>query len=424
LADADKLSFVATRTLPVRHGMTIGELALMFNREKGIGADLRVVKMENWRRAHWFDQLDQTWVNPSPNMRSLTQATLYPGVGLLEYTNLSVGRGTDTPFERLGAPYIDGRALARHLNARGLAGVRFVPVRFRPVASVFKDEWCGGVNIVITDRAQFRPVRLGLELAAALRQLYPQEWKPQRVLALLVNAQAHEALLRGSEPQAVEAAAQAGLEAFRRRREGFLLTERPSARPFSPPAPPAPAGDRDTVVAPSTATVAHPRRHARAGEDEVAGHRHGAVGGVVHVEGGRLRLLAMRQAPAVVQAWRVAVCAGERRVLLARRLEVEVGREQGVGRVELGRRGRRCRRPAGLRGLRGGLGMQAQQLVSLRQALRLHVVLEVRGRHAQRPPRRAQRGAGGHARHAAHCPLRPGRAGRGAAPAPRAAARR
>ena len=223
LADADKLSFVAAHTLPVRHGMTIGELALIFNQERKIGADVRVVKMENWRRAHGFDQLNQMWVNPSPNMRSLTQAMLYPGVGLLEYTNLSVGRGTDTPFERVGAPYIDARALALHLNGRGLAGVRFVPVRFRPAASVFKDEWCGGVNIVITDRAAFRPVRMGLELAAALRQLYPQDWKPQRLLTLLVNAQAHDALVRGAEPQAIEAAAQAGLEQFKARRAPILL---------------------------------------------------------------------------------------------------------------------------------------------------------------------------------------------------------
>ncbi|MFM7532161.1 MAG: exo-beta-N-acetylmuramidase NamZ domain-containing protein [Rubrivivax sp.] len=223
LADADKLSFVAAHTLLVRHGMTIGELALMFNQEREIGADVRVVKMENWRRAHGFDQLNQMWVNPSPNMRSLTQAMLYPGVGLLEYTNLSVGRGTDTPFERVGAPYIDARALALHLNARGLAGVRFVPVRFRPAASVFKDEWCGGVNIVITDRAALRPVRMGLELAAALRQLYQQEWNPQRLLALLVNAQAHDALVRGEQPQAIEAVAQAGVEQFKARRAQFLL---------------------------------------------------------------------------------------------------------------------------------------------------------------------------------------------------------
>ena len=123
----------------------------------------------------------------------------------------------------MGAPYIDGRALASHLNARGLAGVRFVPVRFMPSSSVFKGEWCGGVNIVITDRAKFRPVLLGLELASALRQLYPRDWRPERLLTLLVNARAFEAVLRGDDPRVVEAAHEAGLESFRRRRERFLL---------------------------------------------------------------------------------------------------------------------------------------------------------------------------------------------------------
>lgn len=223
LADADKLSFVATHTLPVRHGMTMGELALMFNREQGIGADVRVIAMENWRRTQWFDETQQLWVNPSPNMRSLTQATLYPGVGLLEYTNVSVGRGTDTPFEWVGAPYIDGRVLAQHLNARGLPGVRFVPVRFQPTASVFKGQWCGGVNIVITDRAQFRSVRVGLEMAAALRHLYPQDWKAERLLALLVHAQTFDALSRGQDPQALSLTLDSVAEAFKLRRQPFLL---------------------------------------------------------------------------------------------------------------------------------------------------------------------------------------------------------
>lgn len=223
LADADKLSFVATHTLPVRHGMTMGELALMFNREQGIGADVRVITMENWRRTQWFDETQQLWVNPSPNMRSLTQATLYPGVGLLEYTNLSVGRGTDTPFEWVGAPYIEGRVLAQYLNARGVPGVRFVPVRFLPTASVFKGQWCGGVNIIITDRSQFRSVRVGLELAAALRHLYPQDWKPDRLLALLVHAQTFDALGRGQDPRALALGLEPGVEAFVRRRQPFLL---------------------------------------------------------------------------------------------------------------------------------------------------------------------------------------------------------
>src|SRR5215217_1652826 len=158
IADKDKISFTSYHTIPARHGLTIGELGQLFNRQRNIGADVRVIKMDGWRRSMWFDETNLTWINPSPNMRSLTEATLYPGVGLLETTNVSVGRGTDTPFEILGAPWLDGQRLALYLNGRGLAGVRFVPVRFTPKASVFKGEECGGVNIIITDRAQFRPV--------------------------------------------------------------------------------------------------------------------------------------------------------------------------------------------------------------------------------------------------------------------------
>src|SRR4029079_18071962 len=138
LADADKFSFTSYHAVPVRHGMTTGELARLFNEERKIGADVRVIKAENWRRAMWFDATGLEWINPSPNMRSLTEATLYPGIGLLETTNVSVGRGTDTPFEVLGAPWIDAQKLASHLNARHIPGVRFVPLRFTPKTSVFK----------------------------------------------------------------------------------------------------------------------------------------------------------------------------------------------------------------------------------------------------------------------------------------------
>src|ERR1044072_5539213 len=151
LADADKFSFTSYYSIPVRHGMTTGELARFFKEERKIGAEVRVVKTENWRRAMWFDATGLEWVNPSPNMRSLTEATLYPGVGLLETTNVSVGRGTDTPLEVLGAPWIDGQKLASHLNARHIPGVRFVPVRFTPKTSVFKNEECRGVNIIVTE---------------------------------------------------------------------------------------------------------------------------------------------------------------------------------------------------------------------------------------------------------------------------------
>jgi uncharacterized protein YbbC (DUF1343 family)/CubicO group peptidase (beta-lactamase class C family) len=223
LADADKLSFTAYHTIPVRHGLTVGELAQLYNEQRKLGCDLRVVKMENWRRAMWFDATEQTWVNPSPNMRSLTEATLYPGVGLLETTNLSVGRGTDTPFELVGAPWLDGQKLAMYLNGRGLAGVRFVPVRFTPRASVFKDQECGGVNIVVTDRTLFRSVRAGLEIAVALRRLYPQDWKVDDYSRLLVNADTLERVKRGDDVESIVASWQARLDEFRRARSRVLL---------------------------------------------------------------------------------------------------------------------------------------------------------------------------------------------------------
>jgi uncharacterized protein YbbC (DUF1343 family)/CubicO group peptidase (beta-lactamase class C family) len=223
IADDDKLSFIAYHQLPVRHGMTMGELARLFNEQRKIGCDLRVVKMENWRRGMWLDATGQTWVNPSPNMRSLVEATLYPGVGLLEMSNVSVGRGTDTPFELLGAPWIDGRRLATYLNGRGIVGVRFVPVRFTPRASVFKGEECGGVNLIVTDRARFRPVRAGLEMAVALRRLYPNDWKVDSYGRLLVNADTLERVKRADEPDAIERAWQPRLAEFRRARTRALL---------------------------------------------------------------------------------------------------------------------------------------------------------------------------------------------------------
>ena len=223
IADSDKLSFIAYHELPVRHGMTVGELALLFNEQRKIGADVRVVKMDGWQRAMWWDNTNLTWVNPSPNMRSLTEATLYPGVGLLETTNLSVGRGTDTPFEVIGAPWLDGAQLAAELNAKSLGGVRFVPVRYTPKASVFKDTECGGVNIIITDRARFRPVRVGLAMALALRRLYPNDWKVEDYGRLLVNADTLARVRRGETSDIIMASWQEKLEIFRAARSRILL---------------------------------------------------------------------------------------------------------------------------------------------------------------------------------------------------------
>lgn len=171
----------------------------------------------------WFDETGQTWVNPSPNMRSLTQATLYPGIGLLETTNLSVGRGTDTPFEVIGAPWLDGQKLASYLNGRGLKGVRFVPIRFKPNASVFKGEELGGVNFVVTDRDEFEPLRTGFEIAAALRKLYPNDWQVDRYLRLLVNQEILDRLKRGESPEEIERSWQSDLTAFKTRTQPFLL---------------------------------------------------------------------------------------------------------------------------------------------------------------------------------------------------------
>jgi uncharacterized protein YbbC (DUF1343 family) len=223
IADADGLSFVAYHRLPIRHGMTVGELARLFNEERGLRADLTVVKLDGWERRMWFDATGAMWVNPSPNMRSLTEATLYPGVGLLEYANLSVGRGTDTPFEVVGAPWVDGRRLAAALNAAHLAGVRFTPVRFTPRASAFQNETCEGVNLIVTDRSAFETVVCGLTIAGALLRLHPKEFQIERLDKLLVSRAALEAVRSGVTGDALRQIWDADLKAFRALREKYLL---------------------------------------------------------------------------------------------------------------------------------------------------------------------------------------------------------
>jgi len=223
IADADKFSFTAYYSIPVRYGMTIGELARFFNEEKHLDADVRVIQLENWRRTMWLDSTGLTWINPSPNMRSLTQATLYPGIGLLETTNVSVGRGTDTPFEVVGAPWIDGPKLASYLNGRRVPGVRFVPIRFKPTTSVFKNEDCGGINIIITDRSRFQSVFTGLEVAVALHSLFPTDWKADSYLRLLVNSDALNRLKRGESADELTRSWRPALENFQRQRARVLL---------------------------------------------------------------------------------------------------------------------------------------------------------------------------------------------------------
>jgi len=223
VADAGKESFTNYWTVPVRHGMTIGELAKMFNTERAINAKLTVVPMDGWQRGDWFDSTGLVWVNPSPNLRSVTEAALYPGVALIEGTSVSVGRGTDTPFELVGAPWIKSRELAAYLNIRGIAGVRFVPVTFTPTSSNYKDQACQGVNIVITDRNGFDAPELGLELGAALHKLYAADFQIEKMQGLLVNQAAYDALASGQDPRRVAQDSMDELEKFGKVREKYLI---------------------------------------------------------------------------------------------------------------------------------------------------------------------------------------------------------
>lgn len=223
VSDAGGENFTNYFTEPVRQGMTMGELAKMFNAERALKAKLTVVPMEGWQRGDWFDSTGLAWVNPSPNLRSLTEATLYPGVALIEGTNVSVGRGTDTPFELVGAPWIKGRELAAYLNRRGIAGVRFVAVSFTPSASVHNGQSCEGVNIVLTERNGFDGPELGIELASALRKFYPADFKSERIRELLVNQGVYDALVAGQDPRRIAQDWQQDLEKFQQMRQKYLI---------------------------------------------------------------------------------------------------------------------------------------------------------------------------------------------------------
>jgi uncharacterized protein YbbC (DUF1343 family)/CubicO group peptidase (beta-lactamase class C family) len=223
VADAGRESFTNYWTVPVRHGMTLGELAKMFNAERNINAKLTVVPMEGWQRGDWFDSTGLAWVNPSPNLRSLTAATLYPGVALIEGTNVSVGRGTDSPFEVVGAPWMKGRELAGYLNARGIAGVRFVPVTFTPSAAVYNGQRCEGVNLVLTERNALDAPELGIELATALQKLYPADFKIGRMTELLMNSAAFDGLMAGRDPRRIAQDWQEELQKFEVVRQKYLI---------------------------------------------------------------------------------------------------------------------------------------------------------------------------------------------------------
>lgn len=216
-------SFVNYYSVPVRHGMTPGELARMFNSERSLGAKLTVMSMQGWQRGDWFDSTGLLWINPSPNLRSVTEATLYPGVALIEGTNVAVGRGTNSPFEVVGAPWVIAKDFAQYLNNRNLSGLRFVPVTFTPSSSNYRGQVCQGVNIIVTDRNALDAPELGIELASALLKMYPENFKIDRMPELLIEPDSFEAIKRGDDPRRIADGWREALERFEGIRKKYLL---------------------------------------------------------------------------------------------------------------------------------------------------------------------------------------------------------
>ena len=224
LSDTAGESYVNVASIPVRHGLTLGELALYLNGEYRLHVPLTVVAMKGWQRGDWFDATGLTWINPSPNLRSLREAILYPAIGLIETTNVSVGRGTDTPFEYVGAPWIDGRQLAASLNARFLPGIRFVPVNFTPEPPYpYAKELCHGIELIVTDRNVLDGPELGLEIASAIHRLYPDQYNLNKIATLLVNRDVLRDLESGRDPQRIEEDWQPSVQSFLEKRKQYLI---------------------------------------------------------------------------------------------------------------------------------------------------------------------------------------------------------
>jgi uncharacterized protein YbbC (DUF1343 family) len=223
MLDHDRTNFVGYFPMPVRMGMTLGEMAQMFNGENKIGCDLRVIRMEGWRRAYWLDETGLPWVNPSPNLRSLAENILYPALEILQAGGVSVGRGTNKPFEQFGAPWVRGEELATRLNRRAISGVRFESEKFTPDSGLYKGELCEGVRVVLTDRDALQVMRMGIEIAVALGKLYPGKFDVTKMIELVGNAATIEQLRSGSDPAAIVASWDIDLGTFRKKRQKYLL---------------------------------------------------------------------------------------------------------------------------------------------------------------------------------------------------------
>jgi uncharacterized protein YbbC (DUF1343 family) len=221
--DRDRTNFVGYFPMPVRMGMTLGEMAQMFNAEKKIGCDLHVIDMQNWQRRFWFSDTGLTWANPSPNLRSPEAGILYPGLEILQAGGVSVGRGTSRPFELLGAPWIHSEELADYLNHRTIPGVQFAPAKFTPDSDLYKGQPCDGVSVKLTDRAALQTMRMGIEIAAALAKLYPRNFETVKMIALVGNTATIKQLADGDEPAAIAGRWNADIDMFRTVRAKYLL---------------------------------------------------------------------------------------------------------------------------------------------------------------------------------------------------------
>ena len=223
MLDADKTNFVGYFPLPVRYGLTIGELAQLFNAENHIGCDLHVVSMKNWHRNYFFESTGVRWVPPSPNLRTPKGAVLYPGLEILQNAGVSVGRGTETPFEEFGAPWINGDAVAAALNNRHLAGLHFVNQPFIPVTGLYSGQRCGGVGVRITDRQAVRSMQMGMEIAAVLKKLYPDKFDTTKLIQLVGNDKTIQELQDVVPAEQIVAGWQPDLQNFDAMRKKYFL---------------------------------------------------------------------------------------------------------------------------------------------------------------------------------------------------------
>jgi len=223
MLDPDKTAFVAYFPVPVRYGLTIGELAQLFNTEKHIDCELHVIAMKNWHRKYFYQNTGVRWIPPSPNLRSLDAAILYPGLEILQSAKVSVGRGTESPFEEFGAPWLNGQEVADDLNARNLPGVRFKNQPYVPVSGLYAGQHCGGVSIRVTDRAAVRSMRVGLEIASVLEKSYPNKFDLAKTIVLLGNDATVQQLKDGVPVEQIIASWSAALEAFEELRQKYFL---------------------------------------------------------------------------------------------------------------------------------------------------------------------------------------------------------